>query len=211
MAIEALRGGAAGGHYRHHSGHDLESLLYTILTICHYTVGAGGQLREAKTESKEIELNVWFTTAERGQLAKEKAITLQAFTTYLKDGLSPYWADFAEYLQDLIKVTWDTSGVSLIEKPNIATHAAYRNILQRALNLYDHEETASLAHYAVVPKAKRALVNQFLPQAKRARLDNADSSLETLLPRPDIVQSFQDYRPSIETSSTEDSDNLRSR
>ncbi|KJA14667.1 hypothetical protein HYPSUDRAFT_208538 [Hypholoma sublateritium FD-334 SS-4] len=180
MAIEALRGGAPGGHYRHHSGHDLESLLYTILTICHYT------------------------------LAKEKAITLQAFTTYLKDGLSPYWADFAEYLQDLIKVTWDTSGVSLIEKPNIATHAAYRDILQRALNLYNQEETASLAHYAVVPKAKRALVNQFLPQAKRARLDSANSSVESLLSRPDVVRSFQDYRPSVETSSQEDITNVGS-
>lgn len=205
MSIEALLSGNSG-NYKHRPGHDLESLLYTILTICHYTVGAGGQLREAKTETKAIELNKWFTTADRKDLAKEKSATLLAFQTYIEHGLSPYWADFAQFLQELVNVTWDPSARTLIETPNIATHAAYRSVLLRVLDLYNKEETDPPAPYAVLPRGKRMRMYQHtFPQAKRPRLgDGPVSSAEKILPRPEVSQFLQDYQTSIEETSSWD-------
>ncbi len=43
MAIEALKP-TPDNLFRHHAGHDLECLLNTMLTVCHYTVGPGGQI-----------------------------------------------------------------------------------------------------------------------------------------------------------------------
>ena len=196
MSIEALLGGVSG-KYKHGPGHDLESLLYTILTICHYTVGPGGQLREAKSETKTIELNKWFCTANRQDLANEKTVTLLSFDRYIKEGLAPYWDDFAPFLQELVNVTWDPTTRTLIGTPNIATHAAYRGILLKALAFYEKEETGSLAPYAVVPTGKRSRL-QFqllLPQSKRPRLINQGLALdEIILPRPSVSRTLQEYR-----------------
>lgn len=196
MSIEALLGGASG-KYKHSPGHDLESLLYTILTICHYTIGPGGQLREAKLEKKNIQLNKWFTTANRGDLANEKTVTLLSFDMYIKEGLSPYWNDFAPFLQELVNVTWDPTTRTLIGTPNIATHAAYRTILLKALAFYEKVETEPLAPYAVVPTGKRSR-SQFqiqLPHSKRPRLMYEDLTLEEIiLPRPSTSRTLKEYR-----------------
>lgn len=202
MSIQALLSGTSG-RYKHCAGHDLESLLYTILTICHYTIGAGGQLRQAKTETKSIELNKWFTTADRRDLANAKTVTLQAFDTYIKDGLAPYWNDFGQFLQQLVNVTWDPKARTLLETPNIATHAAYRDILLRALMFYEKEETGAPAAYAVVPRGKRSRSQYFtfLPQSKRPRLDSPGGSLsEVILPRPTISRPLEEYQSSIEAT-----------
>ncbi|KJA23319.1 hypothetical protein HYPSUDRAFT_201598 [Hypholoma sublateritium FD-334 SS-4] len=200
MAIEALIS-TSSANYQHHPGHDLESLLYTILTICHYTTGAGGQLRESKTESKAIEFNKWFTTAVRKDLANTKTITLLSFETYIKTGLAPYWDDFAQFLKQLVNVTWDSTARTLLETPNIATHAAYRNVLLKALAFYEKEEKELPALYAVVPRGKRSRAYQYaLPQSKRPRLGHTEvSSSEMILPRPRVSKNLADYCPSIET------------
>lgn len=202
MAIEALLS-TNSTNYRHHPGHDLESLLYTILTICHYTIGPGGQLRESKTEKKSIEFNKWFTTSDRKDLANTKTVTLLSFDTYIKTGLAPYWVDFAPFLQQLVNVTWDPTARTLLETPNIATHAAYREILLKALDFYEKEDKELPAPYAAVPKGKRSRAYHLaFPQSKRPRLDSAeDHSPEIPLPHPLVSQHLADDLPLIETPS----------
>lgn len=200
MSIEALLGGISGT-YKHNPGHDLESLLYTILTICHYTIGPGGQLREAKSEKKTIELNKWFTTANRQDLANAKTVTLLSFDRYIKEGLAPYWDDFAQFLQQLVNVTWDPTTRTLLGTPNIATHAAYRDILLKALAFYEKEETGPLAPYAVVPTGKRSRSQfQVFYQSKRPRLiQHGEISGEVILPRPSISQTLGEYQSMMAT------------
>lgn len=201
MSIEALIKHGTSTNYKHHPGHDLESLLYTILTLCHYTIGAGGQLRESRTETAAIELNSWFTTSNRKELANAKTTTLLAFDTYIKSGLSAYWSDFAPFLQQLVNVTWDSKSRTLLETPNIATHSAYRDILLKALAFYEKEEKGLPAPYAVFPRGKRSRTVQHLlpPQSKRLHIDVAGpSSLEMILPRPTVSRNLEDYVPSIE-------------
>ena len=138
----------------HHAGHDLESLLNTILTVCHYTVGPNGELRQNTNEdSEKIKLNHWFVEEDRTDLAVWKNATLEAFKTFIQPVLPEYWQDFAPYLRRLIESTW--ADKPFIEHPNKATHQRYRDILTEALNYYTKYETAPLAAYAFVPPSKR--------------------------------------------------------
>lgn len=117
----------------HHSGHNLEGLLNTILTICHYTVGPSGQLYKAIAGDEDIQLNHWFTKETHLGLACSKLITLKAFNTCIKPVLLEYWLDFAPFLQRLIQVMW--KGYPYLKSPNIANHQAYHKILLDALDM----------------------------------------------------------------------------
>ncbi len=142
MAIEALKP-TPDNLFRHHAGHDLECLLNTMLTVCHYTVGPGGKLRQATCEAdKKIPLNKWFVQMiDSNWLAPHRTV------------LAPYWADFAPFLQRLIKATYKE--MPYLTADNIATHKAYRDILQEALEKYEREEGDKYAVYAGVPASKR--------------------------------------------------------
>ncbi|KAF8971030.1 hypothetical protein BDZ97DRAFT_1753385 [Flammula alnicola] len=172
MAIEALK--PTDNHqFRHHAGHDLESLLNTMLTICLYTIGPGGKLRVAAAGDDEIKLNEWFTTSRRMVLAATKSITLEAFNTLITPHLPKYWEDFAPFLRELINATWDKK--PFLESPNIAKHQAYRDILKRALAKYTLEEKEPLAPYATLPKGKRPIEDsQPLRFSKRLRQSTAE-------------------------------------
>ena len=116
---------------------------------------------------------------------------------YIKEGLSPYWNDFAPFLQELVNVTWDPTTRTLIGTPNIATHAAYRTILLKALAFYEKVETEPLAPYAVVPtgKCSRSQFQIQLPHSKRPRLMYEDLTLEEIiLPRPSTSRTLKEYR-----------------
>ncbi|KJA13689.1 hypothetical protein HYPSUDRAFT_114335, partial [Hypholoma sublateritium FD-334 SS-4] len=104
MAIKSLKP-TQNNLFRHHAGHDLECLLNTMLTICHYTNGPSGNLRQAITGDEEITLNRWFVTDNRLQLATLKSITLEAFELLILPYLPHYWADFAPFLHRLIEAT----------------------------------------------------------------------------------------------------------
>lgn len=182
MAIETLKL-PLDSPLQLHAGHDLESLLHTMLAICTYTTGPGGQLRAGPTKSNKtangIKLNEWFSIANRNILAEKKAGTLEAFNSFIKPHLTEYWQDFAPYLERLINATWDKP--RLYEAPNVATHKAYRDVLMDALDKYTQEEPQKLAVYAFVPKAKRPISDNFtLQQPKRTRIDDG-TSLETEL------------------------------
>lgn len=203
MAIETLKT-SLSDKFRHHAGHDLESLLHTMVTICTYTNGPGGNLREyvKPTEGKkEIKLNEWFATFDRDALAQTKTLTLEAFNSFVKPHLPEYWQDFAPFLQRLIHVTWDKP--LLYEATNIATHKAYRDILKDALDKYTAEEKKELAVYAYIPKAKRSIDDNQSRHSKRSRVGNAENlSAEELLPRRDNSYFLEDYVESVERCSS---------
>ena len=146
---------APKSEFNHRGGHDLECLLNTMLAICHYTVGPGGQLRKPIPGDENIKLNEWFTIHNRVGLAASKSTTLEAFKTFVEPALPEYWKDFSPYLQCLIKATWDT--MPYLEKPNIATYKSYQIILEEALAYYTHNKGERPSVYASVPNTKHTL------------------------------------------------------
>ena len=181
MAIEALKV-TPNTPFQLHAGHDLESLLHTMLALCTYTTGPGGQLRAGPTKidnlPNKIKLNEWYSIAKREVLAEKKASTLEAFNSFIKPYVPDYWQDFVPYLEKLIAATWDEP--RLYEAKNIATHKAYRDILKAALDQYTLEEKmGKLAVYGYAPKGKRPNSDNFtLQQPKRSRVDDGTPSLE---------------------------------
>lgn len=179
----------------HHAGHDLESLLNTILTVCHYTVGPNGQLRKHNNAGdSKLKLNRWFVEEDRTDLAIWKTATLKAFNTFVKPALPAYWQDFAPFLHRLIETTWNNK--PFIEHPNSATHQNYRNILTDALNYYIRNETDALAPYAFVPPAKRLRPedNEPVHGGKRQRTDTGSSV--TFIPRDNRYHYLYSYNES---------------
>ena len=176
MAIESLKP-AKDGRFRHHAGHDLECLLNTMLTICHYTEGPVGQLRQAKEEDKDISLNKWFVLENPLSLAKEKSITLEAFDLLILPHLPAYWQDFAPFLQRLIQATY--SGMPYLMADNISTHKAYRKILNGALDKYTKEEEGRYSVYASVPLLGKRPSDEQLPghsSCKKPRREGGDAT-----------------------------------
>ena len=151
MAVEVLDPNAG---FIHKPGHDLESLLNCMLTMCHYTVGPGGKpFRQPLPGDDRIRFNTWFTVGDREDLAFIKSGTLEAFTTLIKPRLPQYWQDFTPFLERLIKSTWD--GYPYLEHPNTATHAGYRAILKEAFEMYRQIDKDTPSVYAFTPSTKR--------------------------------------------------------
>ena len=151
----------------HRAAHDLEALLSTIITICNYTTGPGGQLRTPIPGDEDIPINSWFTKEKPQQLACDKSIHLEAFDETIAPFLPKYWEDFAPYLQSLINVTWDAK--PYLTSPTTATHQAYRTILSNALKMYERTEQGLPAHYAVIPTGKRLRAISAYTSNKRQR------------------------------------------
>ena len=184
----------------HDAGHDLECLLNTILTLCHYTTGPCGQLREIVPNSEKIKLNEWFTMDDRRMLAAMKSIALEAFDTFIGPALPDYWKDFTPFLQHLIDVTWNYK--PFLQCPNVATHEAYRNILKDALNKYTLEEKTLLGLYASVPEKKCPFNykgDQGFRNSKRLRQsESGGPSQKRSRPRHPVSQFLESYQESIE-------------
>lgn len=178
----------------HHAGHDLEGLLNTILTVCHYTIGPCGQLRQPSAGDEEIQFNAWFTTESRFALAHKKSISLEAFDISIKPFLPSYWADFTPFLKRLINATWQD--FPYIMAPNIATHKAYRKILMDAHSFYSNQQKDSLYYpYASFDIGKRShtqanpsTARQRAP--KRQRIDDDPDAPKIQVP---ILHSIRSY------------------
>lgn len=199
MAIESLKP-TPDNLFRHHAGHDLESLLNTMLTLCHYTVGPSGKLRQATESDKRIPLNKWFVKDDRLDLACQKMVTLEAFTLLVEPYLPPYWADFAPFLRRLIQATY--SEMPYLLASNIATHKAYRDILNKALKKYTVEEENKYAVYAAVSLSKRQREEPSTSSTKRQR--PSDASKKIVLPALELhfLESFDEYGRSRATEDT---------
>lgn len=188
MSIEALKGQS---DFKHSPGHDLESVLHSMIGVCNYTQGPGGQFRVPLPEDVSLPVDGWYTEINRHRLARDKAIHLMAFDFCIRARLPAYWKPFADVLQGLIKATW--SGVSYLEAPNVATHAKYRSILEVALKEFSNEQPCP---YAYIPPNKRVLEGtseEERPEKKR-RQERGLKSLLTYHPRPDVVHNLHSWQ-----------------
>ena len=193
MSLEALMSSPTTP-FVHHAGHDLESLLNTILTVCHYTVSPNGQLRKHETaEDSKIKLNHWFVEGDRTDLAVWKTATLEAFNTFIQPALPAYWQDFAPFLQLLINATW--ADKPFIEKPNTATHQGYRNILTEALNYYVQHETSPLSPYASFTPAKCQRADNTEKAHSASKRQRTGSSV-SFIPRDNHYHYLQSFNES---------------
>ncbi len=197
MPIESLWC-ASKSPFTYRAAHDLEGLLSTIITVCNYTTGPGGQLREFKAGDDEMLMNSWFTQEKTRKLACMKAIHLSAFKTCIQPDLPDYWQDFAVYLHQLIEATWDSR--PFLGTPTTATHQAYRKILLQALDYYNIHEQALPAPYALVPKSMRSKPGPIIVYASRKRQRDDDdldddpdvSTIRSRSPRPHFLSSFNE-------------------
>ncbi|KAF8155840.1 hypothetical protein B0H34DRAFT_808831 [Crassisporium funariophilum] len=201
MALEALLAADRGTTFVHTAGHDLECLLNTILTICHYTIGPCGQLRELDPKGPQIQLNKWFSTENWKDLASLKSITLEAYDSHIEGAIPPYWKDFGPFLRRLISVTWD--GLPFMEHRNIATHQAYRDILKDALEKYASEEKQTvLGPYAFIPTKKRPFNSEddqgFQPSKRSRRSKSVGPSQRKVRPRNPKQRYLEHYQDSFE-------------
>lgn len=186
MAIELVQPTPT---FQHRACHDLESLLNTILTICHYTVGAGGQLRQPTHGDDGMLFNKWFSTADREQLACTKSITLEAYKTRIYPRLPEYWQDFSPFLVRLIKATWD--GMPYLEHPNVATHEKYREVLRDALEYFEGTERPVPYPTGTL---KRPLASTSRSQEPPSKIRRGNQEIPTPLPlsRMYHFESFDD-------------------
>jgi hypothetical protein len=139
----------------HAPADDLESLLYILLGICHFTDGPYGQVRVPCTDDeKNLPMCLWYDTSmDRGVLGRLKSIHLLGFDQDIKPKISPYWSPFTPYLKKLIEATFGDL-LPYHEEPNRATHAQYRSILQEALDNLPEETLSPYAHISL-PKRNR--------------------------------------------------------
>ncbi len=97
-------------------------------------------------------------------------VILETPSLLIEPYLPPYWADFAPFLQRLIKATYKE--MPYLTADNIATHKEYRDILQEALEKYEREEGDKYAVYAGVPASKRQYEEPSTDSTKRQRRDD---------------------------------------
>jgi hypothetical protein len=154
MSLQSLNV-PTGTDFIHTPSDDLESLLYIMLGICHFTDGPCGQVREAsKDTNKVLPICGWYEVAEsRHWLGRKKCITLESFKDDIEPNLSAYWAPFAPYLQRLIRATFGDV-VPYHASRNKATHAEYKSILQDAHKDLPPENPSPYARI-LVPKRNR--------------------------------------------------------
>lgn len=152
MSLEALD--VTKSNFIHTPGHDLESLLYVILTVCHITDGPFGRLRVPERDKKAPPFCKWFEAQEDWEdLMREKAILLQGFDRDLGPHFSQYWQPLVPHVKQLVEATFH--GLNpYYNGPNKATHETYRKMLEDALAALPVED---LHPYALLPtSAKRS-------------------------------------------------------
>jgi hypothetical protein len=132
MSIASL---SKSGNFVHSEVDDLESVLYTVLSICTYTNGPG-ILRCPIPQEQSILMNRWFHESSPNTLAIWKDSTLTYFSKHVEPCLPKYWEDFTPYLKRFIDACWE-SPKCLLDKPNIATHNKFIKILDDAICHYE--------------------------------------------------------------------------
>ena len=124
----------------HSEADDLESVLYTILTVCTYTTGPG-TLRCTIPGEKSIPLNRWFWQSDAHELARNKWFLLEHFDEFSGPRLPQYWQDFSPYLKRLVKIFSDRSPTVTLALPtrNLSRYSMTRfAFIKRATNSLNH-------------------------------------------------------------------------
>lgn len=159
MSIETL---SCNPGYRHEPRHDLESVVWVLLTLCVYTDGPC-HLRDLDTLSDHVtrdKLRMFsqlFYATSHQQLALIKFAIIQKIEGLpaLCAILAPYWHDFAPFLCSLIQACWKPS-LSRFDV-NTANYADFINIFDETLANVVDDETIHypLKSIPIPPSSKR--------------------------------------------------------
>jgi len=145
-------------NFVHSEADDLESVLYTVLSICTYTNGPG-ILRCPVPQEQSILMNKWFHERSPNSLAIWKDSTLSYFSRHVEPCLPKYWKDFTPYLKQLIGACW-ASPKTLLEQPNIATHNKFIKILDDAICYYESTDEQAIPYGCMLAPAKSLLAKR---------------------------------------------------
>ena len=101
MAIEVLLG--ANQSFVHKPQHDLESILYIILYICTFVQGPGLPLYEPNTHRHPSPpIRSWFSSSGIKEIGFRKMTHLDSYEVAILPNFTPYWHDFAPFVESLI-------------------------------------------------------------------------------------------------------------
>ena len=100
MAIEALL--ETNPAFIHKPQHDLESILYIILYICTFVRGPGLLLYNLNMPSALPPLRTWFSNNRIREIGYRKLAHLQCYDIAILPNFTPYWHDFAPFVEDMI-------------------------------------------------------------------------------------------------------------
>ena len=128
---------------------DLESVLYTVLSIYTYTNGPGILCCPIPQE-QSILMNTWFHKSLPNILAILKDSTLSYFSNHVEPCLPKYWKDFAPFLKQFIGACWE-SPKDFLDQPNIATHDKFIKILDDAIHYYETNDKQAIPYGVLTP------------------------------------------------------------
>jgi hypothetical protein len=126
MAIEALLG--TNPPFIHKPQHDLESILYIILYICTFVQGPGLPLHNPDILRLSLPICSWFNNDEIREIGYHKLAHLECYSTAILPNFTPYWDDFAPYVEDLINACFPAKA----SLPNELQYAQVLGILEKA-------------------------------------------------------------------------------
>jgi len=142
-------------NFIHSEVDDLESVLYTVLSVCTYTNGPA-ILRCPNPQDQPILMNTWFYESSRGELARRKDSTLSYFGHYIEPCLPKYWKDFAPYLKQIVEACWD-SPTGLLVQTNVATHDKFIKILDDAIYYYETNGEQAIPYACILTPPRSPL------------------------------------------------------
>lgn len=147
MAIEALL--KFDKPFKHAPCHDLESLLYVIITLCTCTAGPN-QTRESFPMT--IPLHEWFKKERVKYIGRTKIGHMMTPEDAIVPKFDKYWSDFAPFVLELIQTCFPDNAA----RPNKLTHANMLTILERAfVAVQDDDSAASTRSPVDVDNGKR--------------------------------------------------------
>ena len=128
MAIEALL--RINPKFVHKPEHDLELILYIILYMCTLVQGPGLPLR---IPPASLPMCSWFNNGEGRDIGYRKLAHLQCYHTTIIPNFTPYWRDFAPFVEELIIASFPINA----RLPNKLRYNHALRILGRAYDFVD--------------------------------------------------------------------------
>lgn len=138
MAIEALL--ETGPAFIHKPRHDLESILYIILYICTFVRGPGLPSYGLNMAPAFPPLRTWFVNDTITEIGYRKLAHLTCYDTAILPNFTPYWSDFAPFVEDLIIACFPVNA----RLPSQLQYERALRILEEAHNVVE-EPTNELA------------------------------------------------------------------
>jgi hypothetical protein len=148
----------------HKPRHDLESLLYIILSICTFVQGPGLSLHESDMARVSLPIRSWFSNDGIREIGLRKMRHLKRYDTVILPYFASYWHDFAPFVGDLIMACFPI-------KPHLPNQLQYENvlgILKKAYNVVEEPlEHTRFARHLKRPNSSPAPSHRDSKKGKR--------------------------------------------